>query len=180
MHRYAAPTELVYGPGSLAKLADETKRLGGTRVTLVSDKGLAGAGIPGRAQAVLDAAGIPVDLFTDVPTDPTFDDVDRLVEAIRAFGAHVVVAVGARSVPAPPRRRRSRRPPAPAARSPARRPSPTRRGTRAASRGGPSPRGSQSSTRSSCSPCPDARPSRPAWTRSSMPSRPTSPAARHR
>lgn len=98
MHRYAAPTELVYGPGSLAKLADETKRLGGTRVTLVSDKGLAGAGIPGRAQAVLDAAGIPVDLFTDVPTDPTFDDVDRLVEAIRAFDADLVVAVGAGSV----------------------------------------------------------------------------------
>lgn len=98
MHRYAAPTELVYGPGSLAKLADETKRLGGTRATLVSDKGLAGAGIPGRAQAVLDAAGIPVDLFTDVPTDPTFDDVDRLVEAIRAFGADLVVAVGAGSV----------------------------------------------------------------------------------
>lgn len=98
MHRYAAPTELVYGPGSLAKLADETKRLGGTRVTLVSDRGLAGAGIPDRARAVLDAARIPVDLFTDVPTDPTFDDVDRLVAAIRAFGADLVVAVGAGSV----------------------------------------------------------------------------------
>lgn len=98
MHRYFGATELVHGPGSLAKLAEEASRLGGTRATLVSDRGLAGAGLVDRATAVLAAASFPVDVVLDVPVDPTFDDVDRLVAAIRAHRSDIVIALGSGSV----------------------------------------------------------------------------------
>jgi alcohol dehydrogenase class IV len=94
LRRYASPTELLHGPGSLAKLADEVRRLGGTKVVIVSDPGLSGAGVTGRVEAPLREAGIPHACYYEVPTDPTFEDVDRIVGLIRADGADTVVSLG--------------------------------------------------------------------------------------
>jgi alcohol dehydrogenase class IV len=96
--RYAAPTELVYGPGSIARLGAEVRRLGGRRVTLLSDAGLARAGLVERAAGSLRASGIPFATDFDVPVDPTFDDVDRLVEVVRDHGSDTVVSFGSGSV----------------------------------------------------------------------------------
>jgi alcohol dehydrogenase class IV len=98
IHRYASPTELVYGSGSLARLGDEVRRLGGSRALVVSDRGLASAGIPERAVAPLAAAGLDPVTFLDVPIDPTFDDVDRLVAATLDHRADTVVSIGSGSV----------------------------------------------------------------------------------
>jgi len=96
--RYAAPTELVYGPGSIARLGAEVKRLGGRRVTLVSDIGLAKAGLVDRAVDSLRAAGLTFDSDYNVPVDPTFEEVDRLVALVRAHRSDTVVSFGSGSV----------------------------------------------------------------------------------
>jgi alcohol dehydrogenase class IV len=98
LSRYAAPTELVYGPGSIKRLGAEVKRLGGTRVLLVSDPGLARVGLTARAEASLADAGIAFATDYNVPLDPTFAEVDRLVTVIKANGADTVVSVGSGSV----------------------------------------------------------------------------------
>jgi alcohol dehydrogenase class IV len=95
--RFGASTELVYGPGSIARLGAEVERLGGTRVLLVSDQGLGRAGIAGRVADQL-AGGTPLECFLDVPVDPTFDDVDQVVAAVRKHRADTVVSVGSGSV----------------------------------------------------------------------------------
>jgi alcohol dehydrogenase len=97
IRRYAAPTELVHGIGSLRQLAAEVTRLGGTKVLLVSDRGLAAAGIVGRAEQVLTDGGIDFLTDVDVPSDPTFADVDRLVGVIRTNGIDTVVSLGSGS-----------------------------------------------------------------------------------
>jgi hypothetical protein len=83
-YRYAAPTELVHGPGSIARLGAEVKRLGGRRVLLVSDPGLAKAGLVERAADALRDAGLTFETDFNVPLDPTFEEVDRLVALVRA------------------------------------------------------------------------------------------------
>jgi alcohol dehydrogenase class IV len=98
LSRYAAPTELVYGPGSVARLGEEVKRLGGQRVTLVSDQGLARAGLVDRAADSLREAGLPFDTDFNVPVDPTFEEVDRLVALVRAHRSDTVVSFGSGSV----------------------------------------------------------------------------------
>src|SRR5262245_398683 len=96
--RYAAPTELVYGPGSIARLGAEVKRLGGRRGTLVSDLGLAKAGLVDRATDSLREAGLTFDSDYNVPVDPTFEEVDRLVALVRAHRSDTVVSFGSGSV----------------------------------------------------------------------------------
>lgn len=100
LFRWVAPTELLYGAGTARKLAGEIARLGGRRALLVTDAGLAGAGVADRVAEALPAGG-PVELagvWTDVPQDPTFADVERLLERVRADGVDTVVSLGSGSV----------------------------------------------------------------------------------
>jgi alcohol dehydrogenase class IV len=98
LHAFGAPTEILHGAGSTGRIGAEVERLGGRRVLLVSDQGLARAGIAGTVAAQLDRAGMPVESYLDVPVDPTFDDVDAVVAAVGALRADTVVAVGSGSV----------------------------------------------------------------------------------
>ena len=98
LSRYAGPTELVYGPGSISRLGAEVQRLGGSKVLLVSDAGLARVGLAAKAEEALRNAGVPFVTDYDVPVDPTFDEVDRLVGIIKANGADTIVSFGSGSV----------------------------------------------------------------------------------
>jgi len=64
---------------------------------VVSDAGLSAAGVLER---VISAVGqeLPVQTWAETPTDPTFADVDRLVEFIRAAEADTVLSLGSGSV----------------------------------------------------------------------------------
>jgi alcohol dehydrogenase class IV len=95
--RYASPTELIHGPGSIKRIGTEIKRLGGTNVVLVTDEGLMRAGVADMVAAVIRDDGLPLAIWSSVPVDPTFDDVDAIVECIRSAGADAVVSVGSGS-----------------------------------------------------------------------------------
>ena len=62
------PTQLIHGPGSIARLAECFAA--GSRVLVVSDKGLGAAGVVGRATAVLEEAGIDCAVFDGVLGNP--------------------------------------------------------------------------------------------------------------
>lgn len=99
--RYAAPTELVYGAGSRSQLGKEIGRLGGTRALVVTDAGLARAGVADQVASCVQGAGTGVALtgvWADIPQDPTFSDVEDLVARIRADRVDTVVSVGSGSV----------------------------------------------------------------------------------
>src|SRR5438105_2566675 len=61
---------LVFGPGSLARLGELVRELGGKRVLLVTDPGLEAAGHPQRAEHFLRSAGLAVALFDGVEENP--------------------------------------------------------------------------------------------------------------
>jgi alcohol dehydrogenase len=99
--RYGGPTELIYGAGSRANLGKEVARLGGSRVLLVSDKGLAGAGVAEEVASHVESGPSGVTLtgiWTDVPQDPSFADVAELVSRIRSDAVDTVVSLGSGSV----------------------------------------------------------------------------------
>jgi len=98
--RYGAPTELVYGAGSVARTGEEIARLGGSRVLLVTDTGLARAGVADTVAAALSGtAGVTfAGTWDAVPQDPTFTDVESLVAEVRAADADTVVSLGSGSV----------------------------------------------------------------------------------
>lgn len=96
--RYAGPTEIVHGPGSVERLAEEVRRLGGTRVVVVTDEGIRRAGLADRVTGVLDRAGVPFGVHDRIPTDPTFGDVDKVVADVADLAADTVVSLGSGSV----------------------------------------------------------------------------------
>jgi alcohol dehydrogenase len=87
-------TRMVYGAGTLSRLGELTRELGGTRVLLVTDAGLWAAGHPQRALASLLDAGPEVFVFDAVEENPTTRHVEAALEVARQHRIDFIVAVG--------------------------------------------------------------------------------------
>lgn len=87
-------TRLVFGPGSVERLGEFARVLGGNRVLLVTDSGLVAAGHAARAQQVLTDAGLAVARFDRVRENPTTLEVGDCVGAARDHHADLLVGLG--------------------------------------------------------------------------------------
>jgi alcohol dehydrogenase len=91
---FHALTRVVFGAGTLTRLGELAGELGDTRVLLVTDPGLEGAGHPQRAIASLREAGLEVYVFDDVEQNPTSRHVEAGVAFARPLGIDLIVSVG--------------------------------------------------------------------------------------
>src|SRR5262245_52801865 len=85
---------VLFGPGSLARLGEVARDLGGLRVLLVTDPGLEAAGHPQRAMKYLEAAGLRVFVFDEVRENPTTAQVEQGARFARDRHVDLIVAVG--------------------------------------------------------------------------------------
>ena len=92
--RYVMHTEIIFGTGSSKKLASVVAEQGGTKVFIVSDKGVEASGILGDIRAGLEAAGLPFGLFDDIEQSSSVQSVDAGVEVIQKEGYDIIVAIG--------------------------------------------------------------------------------------
>ena len=88
------PTRIVFGNGVIDDLAGVVRDLGGSKVFLVVDPGLAAAGLAGRITAPLEAAGIPFVLFDRVDPEPGLKLADSGCGIAKAEGCDCVVGAG--------------------------------------------------------------------------------------
>ena len=86
----SVPTRLVHGPGAVASLADECRALGITRPMLVTDPGVAAAGLVDRVRPQLNG----VVVFDEVRPNPDIELVDRAAEVYRENGCDGLVGLG--------------------------------------------------------------------------------------
>ena len=93
-HSFSVKQDIEFGVGIVEKLGEYIQRLHGTRVLLVSDPGLVKAGITGRVENSIGAAGYPCVTFTDVEPDPGCWVVEKVVKIIVEEKVDCVVAVG--------------------------------------------------------------------------------------
>jgi alcohol dehydrogenase len=91
---FHAPTRVVFGAGTLARLGELARELGDTRVLLVTDPGLKEAGHPQRAIASIRDAGLEVFLFDGVEQNPSDRHVEAGVEFARPLDIDLIVSVG--------------------------------------------------------------------------------------
>jgi alcohol dehydrogenase len=87
-------TRILSGPGTLAKLGEVVRALGGQRILLVTDPGLEEAGHPQRAEQYLRQTGLGVMVFDGVEENPTTKHVGLGVEVARREKVDFIVAVG--------------------------------------------------------------------------------------
>ena len=88
------PTTVVYGAGSLAKVARACDQAGIARPLIVTDPGLAALPVTAALQAILREAGREAGLFSEVRSNPVGANVEAGVRALRGGGHDGVVALG--------------------------------------------------------------------------------------
>src|SRR5438552_2617296 len=91
---YPAPTRVVYGPGTLARLGEVARELGESRVLLVTDPGLEAAGHPQRAVQSIREVALEVFVVDAVEPHPTDRHVQAGVAFARPLGIDLIVSVG--------------------------------------------------------------------------------------
>jgi alcohol dehydrogenase len=85
---------LVIDAGSLARLGELARELGGTRALVMSDPGIVAAGHAAAGLAALEGAGIVTALFTDFGENPTTTQVDAGTAVARDFRPDIIVGLG--------------------------------------------------------------------------------------
>ena len=85
---------LVVGPGTLSQLGGLVRELGGSRVLLVSDRGVIGAGHVEAAVEVLEEAGVASLVFSDFNENPSSHEVDAGTAVAREFRPDLLIGLG--------------------------------------------------------------------------------------
>ena len=91
---YQPRTRLIYGTGTLERVGELARDLGGTRALVVSDPGIVKAGYVVRAVSFLVAAGVQTRVFGEVRENPSTEDVDACVAVAREFKADIIIGLG--------------------------------------------------------------------------------------
>jgi alcohol dehydrogenase len=83
VNAFRAPETQYFGRGAVERVGDEAKRLGAGRVLVISDPGVARAGIATRVRDLLEGAGVATGLYTDVEPEPSIASVERAFEVAK-------------------------------------------------------------------------------------------------
>ena len=91
---FSVPQDITVGKGSLSKLPEIAKKLGGSHAFIISGPHLAKMGLVDKAADYLKSVDIKTDAFTDIEANPSVDTVEKATEAYKASGADFIVAFG--------------------------------------------------------------------------------------
>lgn len=93
-NRFVLNETSYHGKGAIAEIPSEIKARGFTKAFVCSDPDLIRFGVAAKVTALLDDAGIPYTLYSDIKANPTIENVQNGVAAYRESGADCIVAIG--------------------------------------------------------------------------------------
>lgn len=94
IHRFILNEASFFGPGAREVLPQEITRLGFKKAFVATDKDLIKFGVADKVLKVLEGAGIPYEVFSEIKPNPTVSNVKAGVEAFAASGADFIIAIG--------------------------------------------------------------------------------------
>ena len=83
-----------FGAGSVSQLPEAVAALNKRKVFIITDPGVANAGVLSKVEKILGSAGIAHGSFTEIKPNPTTTLIDTAAKAAVAFGADCLVALG--------------------------------------------------------------------------------------
>ncbi|MHB8916731.1 MAG: iron-containing alcohol dehydrogenase [Desulfocucumaceae bacterium] len=94
IYPFRGPGQIIFGAGALNKLSQEVKTLGGKKVFVVTDPGVAGAGLLDRVVEMLNKDGLEVDSYSDVRPEPPVSSLSSCAAMVRENRYDVIVGLG--------------------------------------------------------------------------------------
>lgn len=98
IHRFSFPTSIVFGSGAVREVGALFADLGTTRVLVVTDAGVAAAGLAHRGHDSIHAAGLSAAGYDSVSPNPTESDVENGLAVYEENGCDGIAAIGGGSV----------------------------------------------------------------------------------
>lgn len=92
------PRAVCCGAGALDRLPEILRAAGVKKAAVFTDPGIRGAGLLDPVLEQAQEAGAACFVLDDLPPEPTYGQVQKLVDACRDVGADMIVAVGGGSV----------------------------------------------------------------------------------
>ena len=94
MARFVLNETSYHGKGCVVEIANEIKARGFAKALVCTDPDLIKFGVAQKVTSVLDQAGIPYEIYSDIKANPTIENVQGGVEAFKRSGADCIVAIG--------------------------------------------------------------------------------------
>ncbi len=91
---FSIPQNITVGKGTIEKVGDIAKELGGQHAMIISGPHLKKMGIVEKVATYLEKANITVDDFTDIEANPSVTTVEKATEKFKASGADFIVTLG--------------------------------------------------------------------------------------
>lgn len=92
--RFFSPQTIISGVDALNSVVEEIKKLGGSKILVVTDPGISEAGLAAPLLDLIKGANIAVDLFDDVNPDPELAKVEACVSLLKEGDHDLVVGFG--------------------------------------------------------------------------------------
>ena len=93
-NRFVLNETSYHGKGAIAEIATEIKARGFKKAFVCSDPDLIKFNVTQKVTDILDNAEITYEIFSDIKANPTIENVQAGVEALKASGADCIVAIG--------------------------------------------------------------------------------------
>ena len=94
INRFILNEVSYFGPGAREVLPQEISRMGCKKAFVATDKDLIKFGVADKVLKVLENAGIPYEVFSEIKPNPTVSNVKAGVEAFAKSGADFIIAIG--------------------------------------------------------------------------------------
>src|SRR5512133_757934 len=88
------PAKMVVGPGCARTAGTELKKLGGSKVLIVTDKGVEGAGVLAPVLEGLQSAGVEHVIYSGVEPNPSTRCVHEAAELYKSEGCDCLLGIG--------------------------------------------------------------------------------------
>lgn len=93
-NRFVLNETSYHGAGAIKEIATEIKARGFAKAFVCSDPDLIRFEVTKKVTDILDAAGIPYEVYSNIKPNPTIENVQTGVEAFKASGSDCIVAIG--------------------------------------------------------------------------------------
>lgn len=91
---FQLPTRIEFGNGKINIVGQQVRELGGSKVLVITDKGLVQAGVADRLLTVLQKEGIAYAIYDDVKPNPRDADCESAYRLAQSEGVDTIIGLG--------------------------------------------------------------------------------------